>query len=84
MCLFCAACSQDLMSITEPGDLSISIRETRMHENKDGAYLKHLATTPDPVIPTCAQIWNIITPWTHPDVFYLGLEGAFPHIPEQR
>lgn len=53
-----------------------------MHENSNDAYLKHLATTPDTVILTCAQIWNIITPLTPPDVFYLGLEGAFPHIPE--
>lgn len=83
MCLSYTASSQCLISITEIGDLSIPITDTRVHENANGAYLKLLAATPDAVIPTCAHIWNIITPSTHPDVLYLGLGGAFPHIPEQ-
>lgn len=77
ICLSHTACSQYLTSIIETGDLSIPITETRTHENANGAYLKNLATTPDAVIPTCAQIWNIITPLTHPDVFILALKVLF-------
>lgn len=77
MCLSYTACSRYLISITETRDLSIPIPETRMHTKADSAYLKHLVTTPDAVIPACAPIWNIVTPSTHPDVLYLGWKALF-------
>lgn len=44
---------------------------------------KTLANTPDWAVPARAQVWNILIPLTHSDVFYLGLEVPFPCTLEQ-